>query len=185
MNRIICLLAVSLLCNGLLHGQNAISKEECYDFVNHFHFEQTYYLLESGITFQGFCWSEEGLPGQKEFEDSFFTDSDKTFIRQQIKRPVVKSWVGKKLKRAAVVESFEISQLFNNGIEEGWADFHKQFNYDGYFQFSPPLFSIKKDRCMFYVSHSCGGLCGSGNIYFCQKKGDKWVVVNTVGCWVS
>ena len=50
---------------------------------------------------------------------------------------------------------------------------------------SYPLISIDKNKAIVYGSYVCGGLCGSGGIYFLEKVNEKWKVSKYEIRWTS
>lgn len=164
------------------YAQNGnVTKQECFDFYNHFKdgdLKHTFYM-ESRISIWEFCFDTTKL-----LEDSMFTSADIPYILQQIKHPILNYWQPNQIKRATIIDSSELNQIFTDG-PESWGKFYERFGNEGYYNLSPPYFSMGRNLCVIYVTHYCGGLCDSGEIYVCKKTGDKWVLIERNLCWIS
>lgn len=85
-----------------------------------------------------------------------------------------------------IVSSHEIDEFFKQGVGGGWTSFYKKYpNAAGFWQFSRPGYDSAHDEAVLYVSHSCGGLCGTGHLYLLAKENGQWVVKNRVMLWIS
>jgi hypothetical protein len=75
--------------------------------------------------------------------------------------------------RAQIEAAFQRPQP--NDMSFGWTGFHTHYpDAHGYMQLSAVGFNHSKTRALVYVSHHCGGLCGSGRHYLLEKVGGAW-----------
>jgi len=84
-----------------------------------------------------------------------------------------------------MIASAELDQTFapNAG---GWDNFYKKYpDAAGYWEFSRPGYNSLHNEAVLYVGHSCGGLCGTGHLYFLTKQNDQWRVKNRLMLWIS
>jgi hypothetical protein len=52
-----------------------------------------------------------------------------------------------------------------------WDAFYKTYpKAAGFWNISRPGYNSTHDEAMLYVGHQCGGLCGTGHLYFLKKK---------------
>jgi len=88
------------------------------------------------------------------------------------------------LENARVVLSSEIDAIFTG---DGWWDeFYKTFpGSRGFLQFSAIAYSDAGKQAFLYVSHSCGGLCGTGWIVSLSLRGERWQVTSKRMLWIS
>ena len=88
------------------------------------------------------------------------------------------------LEDARVVLSSEIDAIFTGG--GWWEEFYKTFpGSRGFLQFSAVAFSEDGKQAFLYVSHSCGGLCGTGWIVSLSRRGERWQVASKRMLWIS
>lgn len=79
----------------------------------------------------------------------------------------------------------ELEKTFKKG-PKGWDNFYKKYpKAAGFWTFSRPGYNAAEDEAVLYVSHSCGGLCGTGHLYFLAKKNGAWSVTNRTMLWIS
>jgi hypothetical protein len=86
-------------------------------------------------------------------------------------------------KRYVLKSAEEIKKSFATPVKvptkwsgTGWEGFHAAFpEANGYIILSAVGFSIDKTKAIAYMGHHCGILCGSGQLYFLEKKDKKWV----------
>jgi len=119
--------------------------------------------------------------------DTIFTLADKAYIRQQVKQAITTKWDNKNITWAKVIPHSDIHNVFTDSVTKGdkWELFEKKFHESEYYDYSVPVFSVDKNTCAIYVGHHCGWLCGDGDIYIFRKKNNKWVLISTIGLWVS
>lgn len=55
----------------------------------------------------------------------------------------------------------------------------------GLFAVSRVCFNKERSLACVYTDSYCGMLCGSGNLFFLVKKGDRWVIADTRMVWVA
>jgi hypothetical protein len=79
----------------------------------------------------------------------------------------------------------ELDRIFKKG-PGGWGAFYKRHpKAGGIWAFSRPGYNAAEDEAVLYVSHSCGGLCGTGHLYFLVKQNGQWTVKNRTMLWIS
>jgi hypothetical protein len=84
-----------------------------------------------------------------------------------------------------IISQGELDKIFAKG-GGNWKEFYRRYpKAGGVWQFSRPGYNSARDETVLYVSHSCGGLCGTGNLYFLVKQNDHWVVKNRLELWIS
>lgn len=82
-----------------------------------------------------------------------------------------------------VVKSEVIRAIFENG---DWDHFYRRFpGTAGFTRVSQPVLSEDRERALLYVSHHCGGLCGSGTVLLLVRSGSTWSVVKRELLWIS
>lgn len=81
----------------------------------------------------------------------------------------------------------ETEKIFGtDNVIDGWRSFYKNFpKSSGKINFSNVGFNAQLTQAIVYVSHGCGGLCGSGDYYLLEKKNGKWEIAEEAGAWVS
>ena len=87
-------------------------------------------------------------------------------------------------ENAQVVLESQIEAIFSgNGW---WEDFYKTFpDSRGYVQFTAPVYSGDRKHALIYVSHSCGGLCGTGWLIYLSKSNGRWEISARQMLWIS
>ncbi|MBD0319713.1 MAG: hypothetical protein ICV87_05225, partial [Gemmatimonadetes bacterium] len=62
-------------------------------------------------------------------------------------------------------------------LETRWRRFGELFpGAEGFYQFSAIGFDAARSTAVLYTSHSCGSLCGSGNLVTLRRTGGRWQV---------
>jgi hypothetical protein len=56
---------------------------------------------------------------------------------------------------------------------------------DGHYEFSAIGFDAARSTALLYTSHSCGSLCGSGNLVTLRRTNGRWQVAEAQMLWVS
>ena len=83
-----------------------------------------------------------------------------------------------------IIKQKEINEYFKN--EKTWDAFYKDFpESDGLYDFSRVGFSRDRKEALIYVSHSCGGKCGTGRYYYLTKESGTWEIVEEVYLWTA
>lgn len=129
----------------------------------------------------GFRSSSKESPGAEAVAD---------FKTKRGARCAVKSGFGDP-KTYAMIPAFEIDQYFARGkdgkrIGDSWKGFYKNHpNAGGFWQFSQPAYNSAGDEAIVYVSHSCGGLCGTGHLYLLTRRSGVWKMTNRLMLWIS
>ena len=59
------------------------------------------------------------------------------------------------------------------------------FNWVATLFFSNIHFNEKKNKAMFLLTYHCGGDCGYFELVLCEKKNNKWTIIDTDLIWVS
>jgi len=57
--------------------------------------------------------------------------------------------------------------------------------FSAYLTFSSVAYSTDHTKAICYRATVCGGLCGSGDLFFLERKSDTWAVVGSVMLWIS
>jgi hypothetical protein len=118
------------------------------------------------------------------FADTLFTVADKAFIHKQMLQNRTFRWKAGKMNDENVIDGDKVRQLFNSATRDSaWGLYIKKYKM-GYNQFSVPLFSCNKVRCIVYRGYECTANYGLGNTNVFEKKGDKWVIVKSCSPWV-
>jgi hypothetical protein len=164
-----------------MYAQSAkITAQQCYNMYNDLARTRDTFYLDSKPTMWQFCLDSVGMS-----KDSFFIAADIPFILNQIKHPALTEWKPGQIKSATIIPDDELNLIFGSGVEDGWSSFYKKYSLKGFYTYSPPFFSVKGDHCIVYITSNCGGLCGAGEIYYCERRDNKWVVISHKQCWVS
>jgi hypothetical protein len=89
-------------------------------------------------------------------------------------------------KSYKIIARDEVNNFFRKGVGRGWQDFYKKYlKSAGYWQFSRPGYNSTRDEALLYVVHSCGGRCGTGDLYLLSKQNGQWTVKNRLALWIS
>ena len=84
-----------------------------------------------------------------------------------------------------IVASSEIHSIFGTP-GNAWGRYYKKYpNSTGLLRLSRVGFDSHGNRAAFYVSNSCGGLCGDGYFVIMEKVDSNWKVVEDDHLWVS
>jgi len=82
-----------------------------------------------------------------------------------------------------LVERDAIRKLFKQG---GWDGFYREFPQStGIMEITHPVLSESGSQALIYVEASCGGLCGSGEIFLLERTQAGWKVLLNYRTWVS
>jgi hypothetical protein len=113
------------------------------------------------------------------------TDVSESMRRELLCRDQVEYVPSSSFARARVVLASEITAIFTGG--GWWEAFYQTFpGSRGYMQFTSPAFSTGRDQALVYVSHACGGLCGTGWIVRLGKGADgRWRITSREMLWIS
>jgi hypothetical protein len=86
-------------------------------------------------------------------------------------------------KSYRIITKEELEKAFKGA---GWEQFYKQYpEAGGYWIFSRPGYNSSRTEALLDVSHWCGGLCGTGHLYFLVKQNGQWKVQNRLILWIS
>jgi hypothetical protein len=96
--------------------------------------------------------------------------------------------VGPKLQASLsyqMISTEYLNKIFKKG-GRNWEAFYKAYpKAAGYWDFSRPGYDSSHDEAMLYVGHYCGGLCGTGHLYFLKKENGHWEVLSKQMLWIS
>jgi hypothetical protein len=82
-----------------------------------------------------------------------------------------------------LVESSELEAVFKSG---SWPAFYKRFPRSrGILRFSRIGFGEDGSQALFYVSNTCGGLCGVGEYLVMERQDRRWVIAKEIEMWIS
>lgn len=89
-----------------------------------------------------------------------------------------------RIATARVVSNHTIAKIFSG--KGWWPEFYRQFpGSRGYIEVTRPVFSADNQNALLYVSHSCGGLCGTGWLVYLSRAGRAWHIVDQHMLWIS
>jgi len=72
-----------------------------------------------------------------------------------------------------------------SGKSNFWEKLNTVINSYNVIFISKPLFNVKATKVYFQIDYFCGGLCGYGMIYLCEKRNNKWQIIYKVESWIS
>lgn len=82
-----------------------------------------------------------------------------------------------------LVDETQLASIFKAG---DWPAFYKRFpGAAGIMAFSRVGFSEDGTQALFYISDTCGGLCGTGMYVVMEKHNDRWVIEKEIEMWTS
>jgi hypothetical protein len=89
-----------------------------------------------------------------------------------------------KLENAKMVSPSVVRRIFAG---KGWWDeFYGRYpGSRGLVRFSSPAFTQDSSKALVYVSHSCGGLCGTGWLVLLNRSQGTWRIESQSMIWVS
>ena len=77
-------------------------------------------------------------------------------------------------------------QSFFEGRGNGYNKFHKYFkDYYCFYEFSKIFISENHKYAILYTSSNCDGRSGSGDLLFCYKEKNGWIVKHSIMLWIS
>ncbi len=86
-------------------------------------------------------------------------------------------------RASAVMASDEIPRTFQLDF---WKRFYERHpGSAGYFQATRAVVSGDGRQALIYVEHSCGGLCGSGDLHLLRFRDGQWRVETSYMLWIS
>lgn len=68
-------------------------------------------------------------------------------------------------------------------IDKSWSRIKKKYNTSSVFKLSKIFYN--QYFASLYVHHSCGGLCGSGDVYVMEKINNRWNIVSVINLSMS
>jgi hypothetical protein len=73
-----------------------------------------------------------------------------------------------------------------NGLD-GWKEFARKYEADGYLSFSEVVFTPDQLDALVYYEASCGGLCGEGGYAWLHRDNDRarWSLVKRIVSWMA
>jgi hypothetical protein len=67
-----------------------------------------------------------------------------------------------------------------------WTEFYRRYpGARGFIRFSKLAFTPAHDQAVVYVSHSCGGLCGTGWLVWLRRSSTRWAIAAQSMLWIS
>jgi hypothetical protein len=163
---------------------SAVTEKECYDFINQW-LRENNAINVFCLNYKLDCTERLFSGGQIRDLRLFLTPADILFMQSQIKEPLIKSWDRTRIQFKATVSDRELKQLFKSNNPDDWRKFEKRFHCHKYDDCSQPFFNSDRTLCLIYVTHSCGGLCSSGDWLLMEYKAGKWVKKVSCRCWIS
>lgn len=105
-----------------------------------------------------------------------FSKSDLSEILKDLEQPLITKWSDSYFKNGKVLDKEKIRTIFKGNLDDGWADFHKEYG-NSYLELSAPIFFNKYSCCLVFGAAHCGSLCGGGELILYQKNNDKWEII--------
>ncbi len=100
----------------------------------------------------------------------------------QNERPPLRLEISGKI--AHPIRANDVAAVFKG--DAGWSEFYRRWpSTAGYVQMTRAALSEDRQHALIYVSTSCGGLCGWGNLYYLDRAAAGWSVRKKVGIWIS
>ena len=85
---------------------------------------------------------------------------------------------------ARMVPLHTITEIFAN--KGWWEEFYSRFpRSKGYLMVTAPVFSEDHQNALIYVTHSCGGLCGTGWLMYMSHASGTWKIADKQMLWIS
>lgn len=154
---------------------------------------KTTILLDTSLAFcdparqQGSAASECGWPALAELILSM--DYDSKIPRRLRQELILANRASVPVPAFDVRDTIEMPRAKVDGSFAGgnsWDGFYSKFpNANGYAAISRPVLSQDGTHALLYVSHHCGGLCGTGYLHYFARSGGTWRIVDSVLVWVS
>jgi hypothetical protein len=127
---------------------------------------------------------EEGRRVKQEFSSIISQETIDDYVAKNAKSYQLTKSFDLKLKYTLIPKE-KIEQIFKSG-PGGWGEFYMQFpDSGGLIALSRAGLDSGGNQALVYITHSCGGLCGSGNYLLLVKKDKGWVVRKKFTAWVS
>ena len=84
------------------------------------------------------------------------------------------------------IPSDELRDIFSRG-RDGWTEFYRRYpRQRSWITLSPVVFNPDSTQALLYREYHCGGLCGSGDLIWLQRRDDtRWRVRKFLNYWVS
>jgi len=87
-------------------------------------------------------------------------------------------------RRARLISAPELRRIFSG--KGWWEEFYRLYPKSrGYLEFGKPVFSNDGNHALVYLSHVCGGLCGSAWLYHLEKRNQRWQIAGAKMVWIS
>ncbi len=84
------------------------------------------------------------------------------------------------------ISASELEQLRKNSdVDKFFDTLKKAYGAWSYTRISQPLFTKDEKTIIFYISHYCGSLCGSGHRVIMKFEKGKWRIKQNKRTWVS
>jgi hypothetical protein len=84
-----------------------------------------------------------------------------------------------------IVASSEMQSIFGSPGDV-WGRYYEKYpNSMGLLRLSRVGFNADGNQAAFYISNSCGGLCGGGYFVIMEKVNSNWKIVQEVQVWIS
>ena len=130
------------------------------------------------------------IAARKGHPAKFLLDSSWTsfFKDVEVKRKLLSSFVLPKINSIHYIRTVgrdSISKAFRNDAFN-WSSFYNTFgNVKGWIELSNVMLSTNKKKALVELNYQGDSKTGVGYIYFLEKKGKKWIVVNSMQTWIS
>jgi|SRR5215813_6375736 len=135
-------------------------------------------------SFAAITREDEGKRVKQEFSSIISQETVDDYMAKNAKSHQLTKSFDLKLKYTLIPKE-KIEQIFKNGLD-GWGEFYMQFPGSfGLIALSRAGLNSSGNQALVYISHSCGGLCGTGHYMLLVKKEQRWVVQKKFMAWIS
>src|SRR5262245_28680660 len=126
----------------------------------------------------------EGKRVRQEFSSIISQETIDDYLAKDAKSHQLTKSFDLKLKYTLIPKE-KIKQIFKSGLD-GWGKFYMRFPGSvGLIALSRAGLNSSGNQALVYISHSCGGLCGSGTYMLLVKNKQRWIVKKKFTAWVS
>lgn len=117
------------------------------------------------------------------FDTTLFTIIERGIIRSQVSMPFLNNWETILVDKARIISQDTVNAIFKDKYR-WWNYFYKHYG-KGFSSYSAPIFLRNYTLCLFYSGHSCGGLCGGGQVTLFKKEHNTWKPFRIFCNWIS
>ena len=130
------------------------------------------------------------VPARKGYSAEFILDSSWIhFLKEvEVKRQGLMPFPLPKIKSIHSLKKVKRNTISNalKSNANSWTGFYNTFaNTKGWIELSNVILSKNRDKAIVELNHHGDSRTGAGNIYFLEKRKQKWVVVNSMQTWIA